>query len=77
MKGTLLYQCRLCGHEDIPISSYVEMVFCPTSNKNVELTPSTKTYLRQFFSENEVATIGQNAHQTSPVATGSMKTEKK
>lgn len=24
MKGTILYQCRICGHDDIPISTYVE-----------------------------------------------------
>ncbi len=70
MKGTILYQCRICGHDDILISRVVESVYCPFCLREINLIPSSIQYLKQFFSENGVADPCQNATQTSPVATG-------
>lgn len=63
MKGTVLYQCSICGRYDIRINCYVESIFCPTCKKNVELIESERVYLRQFFSEDGQASVAQNAIQ--------------
>ena len=52
MRGTIFYDCRICGCDDIAITEVVESVLCPTCKKEIELIQSSKEYLRQFFEEN-------------------------
>lgn len=52
MKGTILFECRFCFYDLIPIKKVVEHVECPMCRQENKLIPSSIEYLKQFFSEN-------------------------